>query len=172
MLEKNCKFSLKFEEKGRVRPDWTNIKRTICALSFRANRVNYIFTNEFMYSPNYLFLTITIYTPTQNFLPSLYRRNSRILNWHSDISRLWFQSFLLYHLCMDPMLWLPKFILHFLNKFHNFTTLLQLFYLPKYPIFSLFKCILCNSNSNSLPWSPISFFCSVFWFVQLILSCN
>lgn len=65
MLEKNCKFSLKFEEKGRVRPDWTNIKRTICALSFRANRVNYIFTNEFMYSPNYLFLTITIYTPCQ-----------------------------------------------------------------------------------------------------------
>lgn len=70
-------------------------KKIIYTSSFRANMANYSFfsDDEFIYSPNNLFLMITRHTPTQNNFPCSYRIKFRLFRWHSDISRLLFQPY-------------------------------------------------------------------------------
>lgn len=150
MLNSVWNFKMK-EELSRL-----NQYKKKYASSCRANTVDYISTEALIYSPNYLFLTITIYT-----LPKMtcqgYGIKFWLLNWHSDISRSWLQSLLLFMLLWTP--YSSYSASSFFTSWTNFTTLQPGFSCSIYhkcPIFSLFKHILHNSNSNSLPWSRIS----------------
>lgn len=105
-------------------------KKIIYTSSFRANMANQFFfsDDEFIYSPNNLFLMITRHTPTQNSFPCFYRIKFRLFRRHSNSSRLLFQPYFILPMTLCSGHPSVVFVLRTNKKFHNSTALLHLFH--------------------------------------------